>query len=233
MRIGPDDGHVREKKGAGRCEFARPVLRSTVCSSSLALARAAGGARGVAWSPWPASPWSRRGVAARWLRARLHHEAALERLLDAVFDVGHGHAHDLGHFRDDERLGAIEHALFAEREALGLRQERQALEHVGHVVDRAGAHLVGVVLEAALPVLVIVDLAVAEQMEQPFDLFVGNRAPQADVVDVDHGHEHRRLVRDDAEMEKSAGRAEDRLLLDLLYNAETVVRVNDLVANLK
>jgi hypothetical protein len=34
-------------------------------------------------------------------------------------------------------------------------------------------------------------------------------------------------------MEKAAGRAEDRFLLDLLYDAETMVWVNDLVANLK
>jgi hypothetical protein len=34
-------------------------------------------------------------------------------------------------------------------------------------------------------------------------------------------------------MKKSARRTEDRLFLDLFYNAQTVVRVNDLVANLK
>ena len=34
-------------------------------------------------------------------------------------------------------------------------------------------------------------------------------------------------------MEESAGRAEDGLLFDLLYDTETVIRVNDLVANLK
>ena len=104
--------------------------------------------------------------------ARLDHEALLERCVDALFDVVRLLAHHFGDFGDDQRLGAIEHALLAEREALRLAQERQALEHIGHVVDGAGAHLVGVVLETAFPVLVIVDLAVAEEAEQPLDFFV-------------------------------------------------------------
>ena len=121
-------------------------------------------------------------------------EAAVERLLDPFFDVARRHPHHLGHFRDDERLGAVEHPLLAEREALRLGQERETLEHVGHVGNRAAPHLVGVVLEAALPVRVVVDLAVAEFTKQTLDLFVVNRPPQPDVVDVSHRHEHRRVV---------------------------------------
>ena len=166
-------------------------------------------------------------------RSRLHHEAALERLLDAILDFDHRQPHHLGDLRDDQRLGAIEHALLAERKALRLGEKRQALEHIGHVVDGAGAHLVGIVLEAALPVLVIVDLAVAEQMKQPLHFFVGDGAPQSDVVDIHHWNEDRRLVREDAEMKKSARRPENRFFLDFFYNAETVIWVNDLVANLK
>jgi hypothetical protein len=58
-------------------------------------------------------------------------------------------------------------------------------------------------------------------------------APQPHVVDVDDRHEHRRLIRQDAQVEETARRAEDGLLLDLLHDAETMVRVNDLVANHK
>jgi hypothetical protein len=47
-----------------------------------------------------------------------------------------------------------------------LARNVRLFQHVGHVVDRAAAHLVGVVLEAALPVLMVVDLAVAEESEQ-------------------------------------------------------------------
>jgi len=50
---------------------------------------------------------------------------------------------------------------------LRLAQQREALQHVGHVVDRTRPHLLGVVLEAPFPVLLAVDLPVAEQLEEP------------------------------------------------------------------
>ena len=166
-------------------------------------------------------------------RARLGREAALERAVDAAFDRERRFAHHFGHFRDDEELGAIEHALLAEREALRLGEERQALEHVGHFVDRAAAHLVRVVLEAPFPVLVVVDLAVAEQAEQPLDFFVGDGAAEADAVDVAHRNEHGGVVRDDSQMVETAGGAENGFVFDPLDDAETMIRVNDLVADFK
>src|SRR5688500_2440288 len=84
-----------------------------------------------------------RGTGHRALRvAGLGHEALFELHVDALFDGRRRGLHHLGDLRDDQRLRAIEHALLAEREALALGEERQALEHIGHVVDRAGAHLV-------------------------------------------------------------------------------------------
>src|SRR2546421_13079083 len=74
--------------------------------------------------------------------ARLDDEALLERLVDPLFDGNGFLADNLGDFGDDQRPGAIEHPLLAERQALRLDQEGEALEHVGHVVDRARAHLV-------------------------------------------------------------------------------------------
>ena len=110
--------------------------------------------------------------------ALLRAEAALERRVDAGLDGHGGFTHDFRDFRDDEELGAIEHALFAEREALRLREEGEALEHISHVVDGAAAHLVRVVLEAPLPVLVIVDLAVTQETEEPFDIVVADGSPE-------------------------------------------------------
>ena len=142
-------------------------------------------------------------------------------------------AGDLGDFRDDEELRAIEHALLAEREVLGLGQERQALEHFDDVVDGAGAHPIRVVLEPPFPVLVIVDLAVAEQPEQPLDLFVADRAAEADAVNVVHGNEHGGFVGDHAQVIKTAGCTENCFGFDALNDAESVIWVNDLVTNLE
>ncbi len=60
----------------------------------------------------------------------------------------------------------------------------------------------------------IVDLAVAEQAEEALDLFVGDRLSQADVVDVGDGHQHRRVIGDDAQMKKSAGGTENSFFFD-------------------
>jgi len=138
----------------------------------------------------------------------------LERAIDAPFDGRSGFAHHLGDFRDDKELRAIQHALLAERQALRLGEEREALEHVGDFVDRAAAHLVRVVLEASFPVLMVVDLPVAEQAEQPLDVFVADRAAQAHAVDIAQRHEHGRIVRDDPEMVKTAGGTEDGFVFD-------------------
>src|SRR5215831_13296285 len=133
-------------------------------------------------------------------RASACREAALERMIDAAFDLRRGFAHHLGDFRDDEELRTIEHALLAEREALRLGEERQALQDVSDIVDRAAAHFVGVVLEPSLPVLMVVDLAVAEQREEPLDFVVGDGAAKTDAVDVRDRHEYDCLVGYDTEM---------------------------------
>src|SRR6516165_6787235 len=48
-------------------------------------------------------------------RAGLRREAALQRAVHFPFDGGRGFPHHFGDFRDDEELGAIQHALLAER----------------------------------------------------------------------------------------------------------------------
>src|SRR5204863_7841608 len=63
--------------------------------------------------------------------------------------------------------------------------------------------------------------------------FVGGGATQPDAVGVADGYGHRRFVRDDSEMIKTARRAENGLVFDPLDDAETMIRVNDLVSDLK
>src|SRR5215467_863724 len=187
-----------------------------------------------------ASRRGRRGGARRHLgdlgtggRARAVRKAAFERGIHPSLDVDRGQTHDLGGLRDDQELRAIEHPLLAEREALRLRQEREVLEDVRNVVDRAAAHLVGVVLEASLPVLMVVDLPITQEAEEALDFFVGNRPTQADAIDVAQRDEHDRFIRDDAQMIETASRAENCFFFDSLDDPETMIRVNDLVADFK
>src|SRR6185436_2367685 len=79
----------------------------------------------------------------------------------------------------------------------------------------------------------IVDLAVAEQREQPLDLFVADSAPEADAVNVIDGHKHRRLVGYHSQMVETASCSQDGFGFDALNDAESVVWVNDLVTDLE
>ncbi len=79
----------------------------------------------------------------------------------------------------------------------------------------------------------VIDLAVAERVEEPLDFRVADGAAKPDAVDVVDRHEHRRLVGDDAQMIKPAGSTEDGLLFDTDNDPEPLVRVNDLVSNLE
>jgi hypothetical protein len=78
----------------------------------------------------------------------------------------------------------------------------------------------------------VVDLAVAEQTEEAVDLLVAHRAPKSNAINIIDRHEHRGFVRH-AELIEPARRAHDRFGFDLLDYAETVIRVDDLVADLK
>src|SRR2546430_4710298 len=134
----------------------------------------------------------------------LHHEALLERSIDLGFDLERLLTHHFRYLGNDQCLGAVEHPLLAKRQTLRLAEERQALEHVGHVVNGSGPHLVRIVLESALPVLVIVYFAVAQQTEQALDLFVADGPAQPDAIDIADRDQDRRVVRYNAQVEEPA-----------------------------
>jgi hypothetical protein len=80
---------------------------------------------------------------------------------------------------------------------------------------------------------VVVDLAVAERVEQTLDLSIANRATQPDAVDIVERHENGRFIGNDAKMIEAAGGTEDGLLFDTRNDPEPLVGVNDLVADLE
>ena len=79
----------------------------------------------------------------------------------------------------------------------------------------------------------IVDLAVAEEAKEPFDLFVADGPAEANAVDVVHRDEHGGFIGHHAQVVKPAGCSENCLGFDALYYAESVIWVNDLVTNLE
>jgi hypothetical protein len=82
-------------------------------------------------------------------------------------------------------------------------------------------------------VLMVVDLAVAQLGEEALDFLVADGFTQADAVNVAYGNQHRGVVGHDTEMKEPAGCTKNRLLFDPFDDAKTVVRVDDLVADLE
>src|SRR5262249_24875789 len=79
--------------------------------------------------------------------------------------------------------------------------------------------------------LMVVDPAVAEQTKEPFNFLVADGATKSDAVYVGNGNEHGRLVRYDTKVIKTAGCTNNCFFLDPFDDAQTMVWVNDLVAD--
>jgi hypothetical protein len=70
-------------------------------------------------------------------------------------------------------------------------------------------------------------------LKEPLDLRVADSAPKAYAIDVIERDEYCRLVRDNTEVIKTTGGTENRLFFDPRYDAEPLVGVDDLVADLE
>jgi len=70
-----------------------------------------------------------------------------------------------GHFAYQKVLGALEHFLFAEGERLAPAEGNQALQDDRDFEEGPGAHALGVLFEAVLPVVVRIEFAGFEEAE--------------------------------------------------------------------
>src|SRR5260370_19609606 len=69
------------------------------------------------------------------------------------------------HFADEEGLRAFQHFLFAEGERLAAAERNETLEDDGDFEEGPGAHALGVLFEAVLPVVMIVKFAFFEEAQ--------------------------------------------------------------------
>lgn len=137
-----------------------------------------------------------------------------------------------GHFADQEVLGALEHFLFAEGEGLAAAEGNETLEDDGDFEEGPGAHALGVFLEAVLPIVVRVELAGFEEAKD-FGGFCGtNNGTKANSHGVRLRNHDAQAAGNNANHEVTFGPAVQDTVIDLLNNAHTVIRVNDLVADL-
>ncbi len=106
-----------------------------------------------------------------------------ERLHDDGFGAFRGGVAGSGHFADEQVLRAFEHFLFAEGERLAAAEGNETLEDDGDFEERSGAHALGILFEAVLPVVVRVEFA---GFEEPKD-FDGFRGTNDGTKANDHG----------------------------------------------
>src|SRR5262249_5658504 len=156
-----------------------------------------------------------------------------EGAVDALLDVRHRFSFHLGDLADEEELGTVEHPLLAEGEGLLARKVGEALQHHGNLVEAARAHLVGVLLETALPVGVLVDPPVRQEVEDLPYVRVRDHMPESDAVGVLLRHPDPRVVREDPELIQADLAAGHGAGLNALYHPDAVVRVDDLLTDLE
>ena len=155
-----------------------------------------------------------------------------ERLDDGGLGAFRGGIAGSGHFADEEVLRAFEHFLFAEGERLAAAERNQTLEDDGHFEEGPGTHALGVLFEAVLPVVMRVEFALFEETKD-FGGFCGpNDGTKANGHGVGLRDHDAQAAGNNADHEVTFGSAVQDSVADLLNNAHTMIRVNDLVADL-
>ena len=109
----------------------------------------------------------------------------------------------------------------------------QAFKHSGDLEQGAGAHAVGVLFEAVFPVGGAEVVGDGEKVENLLHLAVANHAANADAAHVVAGHHHLKAAGFDVEQIELFHRGADGAAADLLDNADPVVGIDDLVANVE
>jgi len=109
----------------------------------------------------------------------------------------------------------------------------EPLEDHGDLEQAARPHLVRVLLEAALPVRQLLDLAVAEEIEDLADVGGADHGAKAHTVGVLLGNPHAGIVGEDTELVEADLATVDGPRLDALHDANSVIGVDNLLANLE
>src|SRR6516162_9101488 len=138
-----------------------------------------------------------------------------------------------GQFTDQQVARALQHLLFAERQRLRLMQHEQALQHPRHFQQGSGPHALRVLLEAVLPVGVAETLAICKKIKDLLDFAVPYHAPQPHAADVVERNPDLQAAGFDAHQVEFFYGGTDRQAADLLDDADTVVGIDNFVADVE
>jgi len=154
-------------------------------------------------------------------------EGEREQFFDLGFFAVAGH----GQFADQQVTGAFQHLLLAERQRLGLVEGDQALEDSRDFDQGAGAHAVGIFLEAVFPVGGAEVFGDREEVDNLLYFAVADHAANAHAPHIVAGHHHFEAAGFYIEQVKLFDGGADGPAADLLDNPHPVVGIDDLVAD--
>src|SRR5215467_10652959 len=136
------------------------------------------------------------------------------------------------HLADEQVLRALQHFLFAEGEGLAAAEGNEALKDGGDFNQRSRAHALGILLEAMLPVRMRVQFALFEEAQDLVGFIRANHRPEAHRACVGLRDHYAQAAGNNADHVVTLGSTIQDTIIDLLHYAHTMVRINDLVANL-
>src|SRR5579863_9597747 len=136
-------------------------------------------------------------------------------------------------FADQEVAGALEHLFLAERKRLGLMQGNQVFQHSSHFKQGSGPHPVGILFEAVLPVAIAAIFGDGEQIQHLLHFAVPNHAAQAYAARILTRDHHLEAAGLDVQKVELFDRRTYRPAADLFNDTDTVVGIDDLVADVE
>lgn len=140
------------------------------------------------------------------------------------------HGRKLGNQKESR---SIQHALFTKRQGFHPAEMNKILEHFGDMKDRTRPHSFGVFLESVLPIALCEEFIVSEIIDQLIDVFAVDDLPESDVACVHGRYHHEDVVGTNSQEIESFKLTRDQTIGNLLNYSNPMIRVNDLVANLK
>ena len=112
-------------------------------------------------------------------------------------------------------------------------QSDQALQDAGYLEQGTGAHAVGVFLEAVFPVAIAAVFAHGKTVQNLLDFSVANHPTQAYAAGVLAGHHYFETAGFYVEKIKLFDRRPDGPAADLFNDADAMVGIDNLVANVE
>lgn len=138
-----------------------------------------------------------------------------------------------GKFADQQIAGTLQHLLLPKRKRFGLVKSDQTFEHPCNFNQRAGAHAVGILLEAVLPVGGAQVVSDREKIEDFLHLAVPHHPPDANAAHIIAGHHDLEAASFDVEQIELLDGGPDRPAADLLDYGDPVVGVDNFVADVE